>query len=33
ALVALYRPGPMDSAPEFCAGRHGNPVQVLHPLL
>jgi len=23
ALVALYRPGPMDSAPEFCAGRHG----------
>jgi DNA polymerase-3 subunit alpha len=33
ALVALYRPGPMDSAPEFCAGRHGQPIQYLHPLL
>ncbi|MCE5238503.1 DNA polymerase III subunit alpha [bacterium] len=33
ALVALYRPGPMDSAPEFCAGRHGQPIQYLHSLL
>ncbi|MEN6643870.1 MAG: DNA polymerase III subunit alpha [Armatimonadia bacterium] len=33
ALVALYRPGPMDSAPEFCAGRHGAEVKYLHPLL
>jgi len=42
ALVALYRPGPMDSAPEFCAGRHasevsdgrhGEPIYYLHPLL
>ena len=33
ALVALYRPGPMDSAPEFCAGRHGQEIQYLHPLL
>ena len=33
ALVALYRPGPMDSAPEFCAGRHGAEIQYLHPLL
>ena len=33
ALVALYRPGPMDSAPEFCAGRHGAEVKYLHPIL
>jgi len=33
ALVALYRPGPMDSAPEFCAGRHGQPITYLHPTL
>jgi DNA polymerase-3 subunit alpha len=33
ALVALYRPGPMDSAPEFCAGRHGVEVKYLHPIL
>jgi DNA polymerase-3 subunit alpha len=33
ALVALYRPGPMESAPEFCAGRHGAPIQYLHPKL
>lgn len=31
ALVALYRPGPMASAPLFCAGRHGAPVEYLHP--
>lgn len=33
ALVALYRPGPMDSAPEFCAGRHGAEVKYLDPKL
>jgi len=24
ALVALYRPGPMDNIPSFCARKHGN---------
>lgn len=33
ALVALYRPGPMEFAPVFCAGRHGEEIQYLHPLL
>jgi DNA polymerase-3 subunit alpha len=33
ALVALYRPGPMASAPQFCAGRHGAIVEYLHPTL
>ena len=33
ALVALYRPGPMASAPQFCAGRHGALVEYLHPSL
>ncbi|HEY3396149.1 MAG TPA: DNA polymerase III subunit alpha [Armatimonadota bacterium] len=33
ALVALYRPGPMASAPQFCAGRHGAPVEYLDPRL
>ncbi|MFP3904121.1 MAG: DNA polymerase III subunit alpha, partial [Armatimonadota bacterium] len=32
-LVALYRPGPMDSADEFCAGRHGEEINYLHPKL
>ncbi len=32
-LVALYRPGPMASAPDFVAGRHGRPVPFLHPRL
>jgi DNA polymerase-3 subunit alpha len=31
ACVALYRPGPMSSAPQFCAGRHGGAVEYLHP--
>jgi DNA polymerase III subunit alpha len=31
ACVALYRPGPMNSAPEFCGGRHGKKVEYLHP--
>jgi len=33
ALVALYRPGPMRFADDFCAGRHGAPVTYLHPKL
>lgn len=33
ALVALYRPGPMRHAPEFCAGRHGEAIRYLHPSL
>ncbi len=33
ALVALYRPGPMASAPQFCAGRHGAIVEYLDPRL
>lgn len=32
-LVALYRPGPMDSAPDFIAGRHGRPIEYPTPLL
>ncbi len=33
ALVALYRPGPMEFADVFCARRHGAPVEYLHPKL
>ena len=33
ALVALYRPGPMQHAPEFCAGRHGARIRYLDPRL
>jgi DNA polymerase-3 subunit alpha len=34
ALNALYRPGPMDSIPEFCARKHGRePITYPHPLL
>lgn len=32
-LVALYRPGPMAYSGDFVAGRHGRPVQYLHPKL
>lgn len=32
-LVALYRPGPMKEIPKFIAGRHGKPVEYLHPRL
>jgi DNA polymerase III subunit alpha len=32
-LVALYRPGPMNSAPDFIAGRHGRPVEYPHARL
>ncbi len=34
ALVALYRPGPMDLIPSFCARKHGKEdVAYLHPLM
>ena len=34
AVVALYRPGPMDNIPSFVKRKHGNEkVEVLHPLL
>ncbi len=34
ALVALYRPGPMDLIPDFIKRRHGEmPVKYPHPLL
>src|SRR5882762_2128752 len=34
ALVALYRPGPMDLIPTFCARKHGREeVQYPHPLM
>ena len=34
ALISLYRPGPMDSIPEYVDGKMGRrPVDVVHPLL
>ncbi|HLD96032.1 MAG TPA: DNA polymerase III subunit alpha, partial [Alphaproteobacteria bacterium] len=34
ALVALYRPGPMDDIPRYCACKHGQEeVTYLHPML
>ena len=34
ALVSLYRPGPMDLIPSFCARKHGREeVEYLHPLM
>jgi DNA polymerase-3 subunit alpha len=34
ALVALYRPGPMDSIPTYIARKNGKePVEYLHPFL
>jgi len=34
AMVALYRPGPMDWIPDFVAGKHGKKrVRYLHPKL
>ncbi|MFH0852019.1 MAG: DNA polymerase III subunit alpha [bacterium] len=34
AIVALYRPGPMDLIPEFIARKHGlKKIEYLHPLL
>ena len=32
ALVALYRPGPMQRIPDYVAGKHGTrPIKYLHP--
>jgi DNA polymerase-3 subunit alpha len=33
AMVALYRPGPMDWIPDFIEGKHGKKVLYLHPKL
>ncbi len=33
AMVALYRPGPMQFADTFCEGRHGAPIKYVHPKL
>jgi DNA polymerase III subunit alpha len=34
ALNALYRPGPMDEIPSFCARKHGRePITYPHPML
>ena len=34
ALNAMFRPGPMDNIPSFCARKHGRePVEYPHPLL
>jgi DNA polymerase-3 subunit alpha len=34
SMLALYRPGPMDSIPDFIAGKHGQRhITYLHPIL
>ena len=34
AVVALFRPGPMDNIPSFCNRKHGREkIEYLHPLL
>ncbi|HPN54613.1 MAG TPA: DNA polymerase III subunit alpha [Candidatus Moranbacteria bacterium] len=33
AMVALYRPGPMDWIPDFISGKHGRKVSYIHPKL
>lgn len=34
SMVALYRPGPMDSIPDFIAAKHGRKqITYLHPIL
>ncbi len=33
AMVALYRPGPMEWIPDFISGRHGREMNYLHPKL
>jgi DNA polymerase-3 subunit alpha len=34
AMVALYRPGPMNAIPQYIAAKHGDiPVTYLHPIL
>jgi DNA polymerase-3 subunit alpha len=31
AVLALYRPGPMEQIPEFVRRKHGGQIKVLHP--
>lgn len=33
AMVALYRPGPMEWIPDFISGKHGRRMTYLHPKL
>ncbi len=34
ALNAMFRPGPMENIPSFCARKHGRePISVAHPML
>jgi DNA polymerase-3 subunit alpha len=33
AMVALYRPGPMEWIPDFISGKHGRKTTYLHPKL
>ena len=33
ALVALYRPGPMDLIPDYVERKHGKKFEYMHPLL
>lgn len=33
AMVALYRPGPMDWIPDFISGKHGRKIRYVHPKL
>lgn len=33
AMVALYRPGPMEWIPDFISGKHGRKMNYLHPKL
>lgn len=33
AVLALYRPGPMDNIDEFIARKHGKKFEYLHPIL
>ncbi|MBK5926798.1 DNA polymerase III subunit alpha [Rhodobaculum claviforme] len=34
ALVALYRPGPMENIPQYCEVKHGlRPLESIHPLI
>ena len=33
AMVALYRPGPMDWIPDFVSGKHGRKIKYVHPKL
>ena len=33
AMVALYRPGPMEWIPDYIAGKHGKKLEYLHPKL